>query len=218
MKIVLAAYGSRGDVEPSVVVGRELQRRGHDVQLAVPPELVGFAEAAGLPAVSYGLDTQTVVEAQRNYWTCIFHSPWKVRELRKMSQDIKEINARWSKSMTDTLVPLAGVADILSTGITFDQPAADVAELYNIPMATLDYYPIRANGQLVPFLPGPVIRFGWTKTRSAARWASRKQNGPRPYGLLDDAPWKSRPTTKCGFRGWLQSGQNSMAGAPLSAR
>jgi UDP:flavonoid glycosyltransferase YjiC (YdhE family) len=78
-----------------------------------------------------------------------------------MSREIKEINARWSKSMSDTLLPIADGADILSTGITFDQPAADVAEFYNIPMATLDYYPIRANGQLVPFLPGPVIRFGW---------------------------------------------------------
>lgn len=161
MKIVLAAYGSRGDVEPSVVVGRELMRRGHDVQLAVPPELVEFTEAAGLPAVAYGLDTKTVVEAQRNYWTCIFRSPWKVRQLRRMSREIQAIQARWSKSMSDTLLTLAEGADVMTTGITFDQPAADVAELYDIPMATLDYYPIRANGQLVPFLPGPLIRFGW---------------------------------------------------------
>ena len=48
MKMVLASYGGRGDVEPAVVVGRELLRRGHDVRMAVPPTLVGFAEAAGL--------------------------------------------------------------------------------------------------------------------------------------------------------------------------
>ncbi len=52
MKFVLAAYGTRGDVEPNVVVGRELLRRGHDVRMAVPPNLVGFAEAAGLAAVA----------------------------------------------------------------------------------------------------------------------------------------------------------------------
>ena len=161
MKVVLAAYGSRGDVEPSVVVGREFLRRGHDVQLAVPPELVGFAQSAGLPAVAYGLDTTTMVEAQRNYWTCVSRSPWRVKELRRMSREIRQINACWSKSMSDTLLPLADGADLLSTGITFDQPAADVAEFYNIPMATLDYYPIRANGQIVRFLPGSLIRFGW---------------------------------------------------------
>ena len=43
MKFVLACYGARGDVEPSVAVGRELLRRGHDVRIALPPNLVGFA-------------------------------------------------------------------------------------------------------------------------------------------------------------------------------
>ena len=59
MKFVLANYGTRGDVEPSLVVGRELQRRGHDVRMAGAPDLMEFVEAAGLPAVSYGLDTRT---------------------------------------------------------------------------------------------------------------------------------------------------------------
>ena len=48
MKFVPAFYGTRGDVEPGVAVGRELLRRGHDVRIAVPPDLVGFAESAGL--------------------------------------------------------------------------------------------------------------------------------------------------------------------------
>ncbi|CPZ66709.1 Putative glycosyltransferase GtfB [Mycobacteroides abscessus] len=54
MKFALACYGTRGDVEPSVSVGCELSRRGHDVSIAVPPELIGFAESAGLAAVPYG--------------------------------------------------------------------------------------------------------------------------------------------------------------------
>ena len=58
MKFVLAFYGTRGDVEPGIAVGRELLRRGHDVRMAVPPDLIGFAESAGLAAVAYGPDTQ----------------------------------------------------------------------------------------------------------------------------------------------------------------
>jgi vancomycin aglycone glucosyltransferase len=54
MKVVLAAYGSRGDVEPFAAVGRELLRRGHDVCMAVPPNSLGFVESAGLAAVAYG--------------------------------------------------------------------------------------------------------------------------------------------------------------------
>ena len=69
MKFVLASYGTRGDIEPSVAVGRELLRRGHDVRMAVPPDLVGFAESAGLAAVAYGPDTQALLDAYRNFWT-----------------------------------------------------------------------------------------------------------------------------------------------------
>ena len=47
MKFVLANWGTRGEVEPYVAVGRELVRRGHDVCMAVAPEMVGFAESAG---------------------------------------------------------------------------------------------------------------------------------------------------------------------------
>ena len=62
MKFVLASWGSRGDVEPCVAVGRELLRRGHDVRMAVAPDMVGFAESAGLAAVAYGPDLQALLE------------------------------------------------------------------------------------------------------------------------------------------------------------
>ena len=69
MKFVLASYGSRGDVEPCVAVGRELLRRGHDVRMAVPPELVDFAESAGFAAVAYGLEMRGWLDTHRDFWT-----------------------------------------------------------------------------------------------------------------------------------------------------
>ena len=77
MKFVLASYGTRGDIEPSLVVGRELMRRGHEVHMAVPPDLVGFTEAAGLPTVAFGLNTQTWLDVYRNFWTSFFGGFWK---------------------------------------------------------------------------------------------------------------------------------------------
>ena len=67
MKVVLAGYGSRGDVEPCAAVGRELLRRGHDVCMAVPPNMLGFVESAGLAAVAYGPDTQEEMNAGRGF-------------------------------------------------------------------------------------------------------------------------------------------------------
>ncbi|WP_200885689.1 glycosyltransferase, partial [Mycobacterium kyorinense] len=48
MRFVLAGYGSRGDIEPCLAVGTELTRRGHDVRMAVPPDMLGFAASVGL--------------------------------------------------------------------------------------------------------------------------------------------------------------------------
>jgi len=158
MKFVLASYGGRGDVEPAVVVGRELRRRGHDVCMAVPPNLVGFTEAAGLAAVAYGLDSQASLEAQRKYWTCYFRTPWKLKELNRMARETEEFALQCWGEMTTTLSSLAAGVDLLMTGLIFEQPAANVAEYYDIPLATLHFFPVRAHGQLLRFLPSPLTR------------------------------------------------------------
>ena len=65
MKFALAVHGTRGDVEPCAAVGLELLRRGHEVRIAVPPNLIGFVESAGLAAVAYGPDIQELCSGER---------------------------------------------------------------------------------------------------------------------------------------------------------
>ncbi len=163
MKFVLASWGSRGDVEPNAAVGRELQRRGHDVHMAVPPNLVGFAESAGLAAVAYGLDSRALSEAQRTYWTCFFRNPWRIQDLDRVGREIGDLVTRcWSGEVTTTLTSPADGADLLIAGLGFEQFAANVAEYYDLPLATLHFFPMRANGQLLPFLPAPLSRSAMT--------------------------------------------------------
>jgi UDP:flavonoid glycosyltransferase YjiC (YdhE family) len=158
MKFVLACYGSRGDVEPCVAVGRELLRRGHDVRMAVPPDLVGFAEAAGLAAVAYGLATQAIADLHRNFWTCFFRNPWRIQDLARLEREAAEPIIRCWGEISTTLTSLVDGADLLITGLTFEQPVANVAEYCDIPLAALHHTPLRANGQLLPFLPAPLTR------------------------------------------------------------
>lgn len=162
MKFVLSSYGGRGDIEPAVVVGRELQRRGHDVRMVVPPNLIGFTEAAGLAAFGYGLDSRPVLDMQRKYWTCYFRTPWKVKELNAMGRETAEFTIRSWQLMTTTLASVADGADLLMTGLIFEQPAANVAEYYDIPLSTLHFFPVRAHGQLLPFVPSPLSRTAMT--------------------------------------------------------
>ena len=190
MKFVLASYGGRGDVEPAVVVGRELLRRGHDVLIAVPPNLVGFAEAAGLAAVAYGLDSQPILDAQRNYWTCYFRTPWKIKELSRMGRETHEFAAHCWGEMTATLTSVADDADLLLTGLIFEQPAVNVAERYDIPLATLHFFPVRVHGQLLPFVPSPLSRTGmkvndwlaWRGTRKDEDAQRRELGLPKATG------------------------------------
>jgi UDP:flavonoid glycosyltransferase YjiC (YdhE family) len=184
MKIVLASYGSRGDVEPCVAVGLELVRRGHDVRVAVPPDLIGFAEAAGLAAVPYGPDTQVWWGAHGDFWTRFFGNFWKIRELIGLWREIGESVIEYWEEIATTLRSTADGADLLVTFLNFEPPAANVAEFYGIPLATMHVSPVRANGKFLPFLPAALGRhaltvFEWANWRGVKKFedAQRRQLG-----------------------------------------
>ena len=198
MKFVLASYGTRGDIEPYVAVGRELLRRGHEVRMAVPPDLVGFAESAGLAAVGYGLNTRPWLDVHRDFWTRLFRNFWKIQDLIRLWREVWEPVAQCWGEMSTTLTSLADGADLLITGLIGEQPAANVAEYYDIPLATLHYIPVRPNGQLVPILPAPLGRSAMTvyewlcwrltkKIEDAQRreLGLRKATGPSPRRIAE---------------------------------
>ena len=87
MKFVLAVHGTRGDVEPCATVGRELLRRGHEVRMAVPPNLVGFVESAGLAAVAYGRDSEEQMEEA----TDLVHRLFKMQNPINLVRAIREL-------------------------------------------------------------------------------------------------------------------------------
>lgn len=190
MKLVLAAYGTRGDLEPSVAVGRELQRRGHDVRIAVPPDLVAFAESAGLEAVPYGLETQEWLDVYRDFWTCFFHGFWRVRRLRTLWREMWEVSDRAWVAMNSALTSLVAGADAVLAGQSYQEVAANVAEYHNVPFATLHNTPVRVNGRLLSRLPPPVARlamwaydwFGWRLNKKVEDAQRRDLGLPKATG------------------------------------
>jgi UDP:flavonoid glycosyltransferase YjiC (YdhE family) len=158
MRFVLAMWGTRGDVEPCAAIGRELLRRGHDVCMAVPPDLVGFAESAGLAAAAYGAEPQRWLDTHRNFLGSIFRNFWRILDLRRLWRDAAESGVSCWGEMSTTLMSLVDGADLLLTGMAYQEAAANVADYYDIPLAMLHFAPVRANGQLHPFLPAPLAR------------------------------------------------------------
>src|SRR5580693_1015992 len=118
MKFVLASWGSRGDIEPCAAVGRELLRRGHEVRMAVPPDLVGFVEAAGLAAVASGPDAQTALD--RDFIRNLLNDPprnlRRIRNLIRFGCEVREFVTQCWGEVSTTLTSLVDGADLLLTG------------------------------------------------------------------------------------------------------
>ena len=66
MKIVLATYGSRGDVQPMLALSLALKARGHDVRLAAPPEKAGWAKQLGCSFQPLGSDVTAFIDRMAN--------------------------------------------------------------------------------------------------------------------------------------------------------
>ena len=109
-----------------------------------------------------GLDAEAWLERSRNFWTSFFGNFWKVQELVGLWREYWEPVATCWAEMSSTATELADGADLLLTSQSFQEPAANVAEYYDIPLATLHNFPVRPNGQLVPGLPSPVGRSAMT--------------------------------------------------------
>ncbi|MGD1206438.1 glycosyltransferase [Mycobacterium seoulense] len=138
MRFVLATLGTRGDIEPCAAIGRELQRRGHDVLMAVPPNYVGFVESAGLAVVGHGRDQERQnADIARRYGS----TPNPVAMAWEIFRDITQL---WPELGT-ALTSLAEGADLLLTDAGEQGLAANVAEYYGIPQAAVHIYPIAPN-------------------------------------------------------------------------
>jgi vancomycin aglycone glucosyltransferase len=135
MKFVLADYGSRGDVEPLAALGRELLHRGHEVCLAVPPNMLGLVASAELPAVAFGSDPPNPGDGD---FTDSAHIQNPINAVTAVLNNIARACTEWGA----TLLELAHGADLLLTGKVLQGLAANVAEYYGIPVAALHYFPV----------------------------------------------------------------------------
>jgi len=148
---VLAAYGSRGDVEPCAAVGRELARRGHSVRMAVPPNLVGFVESAGLVAADYGPDSREQLNPASDLARKMVT---QVQNPVSMLSDVIEHVSRINLEKSAALTSLTNGADLLVASFNEQGLAANVAEYQGIPLAAVHPFPARiwAAGGAAPLI------------------------------------------------------------------
>ncbi len=125
--------------------------------MAVPPNMIGFVESAGLSATAYGPDTDQQIVAVADF----IHNAFKIQNPVNVARALKELYVEGWAEMSRTLTALADGADLLMTGQTYHGVVVNVAEYYDVPVAGLHHFPVQPNGQIgLPFFPAPspVIR------------------------------------------------------------
>lgn len=137
MKIALLAHGTRGDAQPMMVLGDELERRGHQVVLGLPPNLVDFANNAHFQAQSVGVDSQAFLEStQGRDWLATGNTRAFMLEVRStIRSHADEINANLIKLCTDV--------DLIVSGYLLEDRAAVIAEHNQVPLVLFHSAPLR---------------------------------------------------------------------------
>ncbi|MET7769851.1 glycosyltransferase [Nocardia sp. NPDC005366] len=171
MRISIPLTGTRGDVQPVVALGLELRRRGHDVLLGAPPNLVDFVAATGLAVRACGPDIQQLYSSDEGQRALAAGNTLRLMHL------VARQMAGYAEQMNREVIDVCAGADlIVATTVTEDR-ASSVAEALDIPLASLHYFPCRDNaaypfpGSLPPQWnpPAPVNRATWLLAENVRR-------------------------------------------------
>jgi len=163
MRILLAGYGTRGDVQPLVALGSRLYADGHEVVVGASQVFAGWVRGHGLEFHEIGADIETLV---RDLGEELIRRPAFL--MRRMLDTLREeIDLSF-----DQALEAARGADLIVAGV---HPVAhSVAEALGVPYRTVLYcpqiLPSRHHPPLgVPWLtlPGPCNRLLWWALGSA---------------------------------------------------
>jgi UDP:flavonoid glycosyltransferase YjiC (YdhE family) len=176
----MMAHGSRGDVQPLVAIGAECQRRGHEVVLAAPVNMVSFIEESGLKAAPLPGDT---------------HEWGESAEVRRMLADgdvtgflagLRAFLAGHGPGIVRALYEVTDGTDLIVSALMTEDVAAVIAEARQAPLVLLHSFPTRRNRVVAnPMVTGRSSRLGpvnWF-THIAYDRAAWRERSPRINAL-----------------------------------
>ncbi|MEV0432509.1 glycosyltransferase [Nocardia sp. NPDC050413] len=171
MEFVLAFTGSRGDVQPGVALSVQLRALGHDVTMAVPPNLADFCRRAGIPTREFGTDTKELLDS------ALVSADLKSVDPLTRLRALAELTVRDGRRVQTELMDLTGTADALIGGSVGQERLLNVATARGIPYVPVHYCPLRRNSvaSLLPWhrTPGLAHRLSWAALEHLTWLATR---------------------------------------------
>lgn len=158
MRITIFAAGSRGDIQPCLVLSRGLQQAGYRVRLAAPADFTGFAQQHGVDFHPLRGDVQQVMasDSGRKFMETGGANPLKsIRAMRTMIAPV-------IRSMVDdAYTACRDAAALICLGVFFPF-GQSIAEVLKIPLLNLEPTPLLPTQAF----PAP----GWPIQRSLGGW------------------------------------------------
>jgi UDP:flavonoid glycosyltransferase YjiC (YdhE family) len=155
MKIVLATFGSRGDVQPMIALTLALQSAGHDVLLAGPPEKAAWIKEMGCRFHPLGKDVTSFIDRLEN-----------AHSIRSAIHFIRFIRAEIDTQFDSIPKIISGADLVLGASLVFS--LSSIAEAMGIKYRFIAFTPQLLPSSHHPFMsfkhqgfPGWVNRMGW---------------------------------------------------------
>ena len=155
MKIVLVAFGSHGDVQPIISLGRGLHDAVHDISLAAGEDFKQHIEGAGLTFKSIDVNIEEMINTDlgKEWLDGSSHDPRK--ELANMRQ-MAEANA---DAINRTLFRVTADADVIISGLLTLPSLVAIGKAQHKPVIAswLSPFPVTRDGRAIiqqPPLPG----------------------------------------------------------------
>jgi UDP:flavonoid glycosyltransferase YjiC (YdhE family) len=156
MRVGLLTHGSRGDVQPFVVLARALAARGARVELAGPPNSQGFVEAAGVRSMVLPIDSHAFIASEEGQ---------RILTRGDVLTFVRELGdalvAEWD-AFAERTEELAARSDVLVCNpITFPQ-VLTLVDPRDTPWAMQLTFPALPTATFAsPLMRGAPLPFGW---------------------------------------------------------
>jgi sterol 3beta-glucosyltransferase len=151
VQLTAVSFGSRGDIEPFVALGRALVEAGHNVRLVTHPEYAGLAEGSGVEFVgARGRSTRELIESEEGQ-AALRHVRNPLALLRRIADVLApELHLIYE----DTLRAAIDADALLAFPATF--PALDIADHLRRPIVHVHHVPTVPTRSFP--VPAPYIR------------------------------------------------------------
>jgi len=160
VRALVAAVGTRGDVQPALALALELRKLGHAVRLCISPNFVDWAKSLGLEAVPMGVEMRMPGRTSGSMPTL---TPEELRRLRESMPDL-------ITDQFETIGAAAHGCDVIVGANAHQYAAPSIAEHAGIGCVTAVYAPVALPSTDLAPPPPPGQAIDPASTTIMERW------------------------------------------------